>query len=60
MAISRVRQYELVAEAHQDNFGFEECNGDHAGAKVAFQGVEGAYGHQATLGILAKMWTAIM
>ena len=54
MAISRVRQYELVAEAHQDNFGFEECNGDHVGAKVAFQGVEGAYGHQATLGYFGK------
>ena len=43
-----------MAEAHQDNFGFEECNGDHAGAKVAFQGVEGAYGHQATLGYFGK------
>lgn len=54
MAISRVRQYELVAEAHQDNFGFVECSGDHSGARVVFQGVEGAYGHQATLGYFGK------
>lgn len=60
MAISRVRQYELVAEAHQDNFGFVEYSGDHSGARVVFQGVEGAYGHQATLVTLVKMRTAIM
>lgn len=50
MAISRVRQYELVAEAQKETFGFEEADPDMTGARVAFQGVEGAYGHQATLG----------
>lgn len=50
MAISRVRQYELVAETRKEDFGFEEMGQETKEARVVFQGVEGAYGHQATLG----------
>lgn len=50
MAISRVRQYELVAENRREDFGFDEITQNYADARVVFQGVEGAYGHQATLG----------
>jgi chorismate mutase/prephenate dehydratase len=50
MAISRIRQYEMVAEVQNENFGFHEVRLETKGARVVFQGVEGAYGHQAMLG----------
>lgn len=50
MAVSRVRQYELIAENQKADFGFREVEFDTKGVRVVFQGVEGAYGHQALLG----------
>lgn len=50
MAISRIRQYELIAEARKENFGFQEMAIKKEDVRVVFQGVEGAYGHQAMLG----------
>ncbi len=49
MSVSRIRQYELTAESAHDSFGFSETEPDFDsdGIKVVYQGVEGAYGHQA-------------
>ncbi len=51
MTISRSRQYELIAENSGESFGFTKvASFDRNAEKVCYQGVEGAYGHQAAKG----------
>ncbi len=55
MAISRMRQYEMIAENEQQNFGFEMIPGiETKDRKVAYQGAPGAYGHQAAVGFFGE------
>ncbi len=49
MAISRIRQYALMEESEKDCFGFKENAMDMVPKRVVFQGVNGAYGHEAAL-----------
>ncbi len=55
MTISRIRQYELIAEKAPEAFPFS-CvpQLDFEGCHIVFQGVAGAYGHQATLGYFGE------
>ncbi len=50
MNVSRSRQYELLAAAEKEDFGFRKEKFDLSGARVVYQGVEGAYSYQAVDG----------
>jgi chorismate mutase/prephenate dehydratase len=43
MNVSRNRQYELIAEKSGEDFGFEKATIKKEGARIVYQGVEGAY-----------------
>ena len=47
MNVSRSRQYEMIAAHRHDDFGFTKEKLQTAGARVVYQGVEGAYSWQA-------------
>lgn len=55
MAISRMRQYMLMAETDENPFGFEKQEQNvNSLTKVVFAGVKGAYGQQAMNGYFGK------
>ena len=45
MNVSRNRQYELIADSRGEDFGFEKAPLRQEGARIVYQGVEGAYSY---------------
>ena len=58
MNVSRNRQYELIAEKSGEDFGFEKAPLRKEGARIVYQGVEGAYSYQAVLGYFGSVENA--
>lgn len=58
MNVSRNRQYELIADSRGEDFGFEKAPLRKEGARIVYQGVEGAYSYQAVLGYFGSVENA--
>ena len=60
MTISRMRQYEIIEQPESSSFGYKQIPQIRkAEGRVAYQGMPGAYGHQAALsffGIIADVF----
>ena len=55
MNVSRSRQYEKIAAHCGEDFGFEKMKLETTGARVVYQGVEGAYSWQAVSSYFGTM-----
>ena len=58
MNVSRNRQYEVIADSRGEDFGFEKAPLQKEGARIVYQGVEGAYSYQAVLGYFGSVENA--